>query len=103
MSARNGSLDELARRVRVARISAGLSRHELAAALGVSFNTIERSENGRRKISDDELARIGGICGVPETFMRHGWAACTQSERLDRLYGRVDELFREVRQGFGRD
>lgn len=95
--------DERARRARVARVSAGLTRHQLAGMLGVSFNTIERNETGRRRLSDDELIAIGRACGVPEAYVRHGWAACMQAERLERLYGRIDELFEEVRRGFGRD
>lgn len=93
---------ELGRRVRVARVWAGLTRDELAARLGVSFHTVERSETGRRRVALDELVRIGELCGVPETFMRHGWAACAQGERLDHLYRRIDELSDEVKRGLGR-
>lgn len=92
---------EHARRIRAARVWAGLSRDELAERLGVSFQTIERSETGRRNVDLDELERVGEACGVPEAFMRYGWAACAQGERLDRLHERLDELMREV-QKFGR-
>jgi transcriptional regulator with XRE-family HTH domain len=84
--------DEHARRARVARCWAGISRDELAQKMGVSFHTVERTETGRRAVTGDELALIGNLCGVPESFMRYGWASCAPRERLDELYGRVEEL-----------
>lgn len=88
---------EHARRVRVARIWAGLSREELADALGVSFVTIERTESGRRHVEPDELERIGELCGVPDRFMRYGWpGCCAPDDYLEQLYRRLDELGAEV-------
>jgi transcriptional regulator with XRE-family HTH domain len=70
------------RRVRIARISAGLSRGELAARLDVSFNTLERIESGRRPVTVDELAAIGKACQVPEAYMLEGWAAVERANRI---------------------
>jgi transcriptional regulator with XRE-family HTH domain len=84
--------DEHARRARVARCWAGFSRDELAHKMGVSFHTVERTETGRRAVTPDELARIGYLCGVPESFMRYGWASCAPSKRLDELYARLEQL-----------
>jgi transcriptional regulator with XRE-family HTH domain len=84
--------NDVGRRVRVARISAGLTRTELAKRLGVSFNTIERSETGRREISLDELVRIAEVCSVPEPFMRYGWAALSDERRFDQLTQAIERI-----------
>ena len=89
--------EQRARRARVARVWAGFTRSELAAALGVSFQTVERSETCRRRLEVDELVLIGDVCRVPEPFMRYGWpACCADSEYLEELFERLDELGREV-------
>jgi transcriptional regulator with XRE-family HTH domain len=66
---------DAARRIRIARAWAGLSRDELAARLGVSSATVERMETGQRPVTVDELVAVGAICKVPEAFMLEGWAA----------------------------
>lgn len=65
---------ELAARIRAARGYAGLKQPELAAALGVSVETMSRMENGRTTIPETTLRAVGEACGVPDTFMRAGFA-----------------------------
>ena len=59
-------MDELAVRIRRARVEAGLSREYLAGKIGVSLATIVRYETGRtRRISVELLDKIAGATGKP--------------------------------------
>jgi transcriptional regulator with XRE-family HTH domain len=59
--------------VRTARVYAELSRTELGRRIGVSANTVERIETGRRPASLDELVAVAEACQVPEWFIRQGF------------------------------
>ncbi|HEY7252166.1 MAG TPA: helix-turn-helix transcriptional regulator [Methylomirabilota bacterium] len=59
-------MDELATRIRKARVESGLSREHLAARLDVSYKTVVRYETGRsRNISAARLIRIAEATGKP--------------------------------------
>lgn len=68
-----GSHLPYARRYRAARAFAGLSRGELAAALGVHSETVKRRELGQAAPGPGEPELVARICGVPEPFMLGGW------------------------------
>lgn len=50
--------------IREARLAAGLSPTGLAAAVGVSVDTIERAERGAHKTQSATLARIARVLEV---------------------------------------
>ena len=52
-------------RLRQARRLAGLSRQQLALAMGVSAQTVRRYESGARRISPARLAAAVRLLGVP--------------------------------------
>jgi transcriptional regulator with XRE-family HTH domain len=54
----------LGRRVKVARINAGLTQYELGAAAGVSREYITRIENGRSTPSPRRITLIAQACKV---------------------------------------
>lgn len=61
--------DELATKIRQARVDAGLSREKLAGELGVSLATVVRYETGRTKrIGVRTLSLIAVATGKPVTF-----------------------------------
>ena len=52
-------------RVRAARMAAGLNQTELGAAAGISFQQIQKYENGRDRISASCLQVLAKALGVP--------------------------------------
>jgi transcriptional regulator with XRE-family HTH domain len=55
----------VAERLRVARERAGVSQTALAKAVGVTFQQIQKYENGRNRISAGRLQHIARILDVP--------------------------------------
>jgi transcriptional regulator with XRE-family HTH domain len=70
-------MSEYHARIRAARAYAGLTREELAAALGMSASTYSNIEHADHPSSREprpaELVAIAYECGVPVWFMRHGF------------------------------
>ena len=60
--------DHVGRRVRLARKAAGLSQTEVGAALGISFQQIQKYEKGANRISAARLLRLAALLNVPVTF-----------------------------------
>jgi transcriptional regulator with XRE-family HTH domain len=52
-------------KVRVFRIAHGLTQAELAQAIGVTFQQVQKYENGANRIGSARLARIADTLGVP--------------------------------------
>ena len=53
-------------RLKAERIAKGLTQAQLAKAIGISTNAYWRKENGKRKMSTDELADILQVLGYSE-------------------------------------
>jgi len=56
--------DVLARNIRIEREYLGLSQEDVAAVLNVPRPAISAIENGRRKVSSRELARLAALFGT---------------------------------------
>jgi transcriptional regulator with XRE-family HTH domain len=101
-----------ARRIRAARIVAGLTVEELAAKMhrrGLGTKTLGKIERVERDAAPHELEQIAEATNVPLWFLRHGFdgqaiedeAEPTARERLDALEGEVEALrtqHRELRE-----
>lgn len=59
-------------RVRVRRILAGISQVQLGAALGVTYQQVQKYEKGANRISASRLQQISGVLGVPVDFFFQG-------------------------------
>lgn len=71
---------EVGQRVRAARAGAGLSRKDLGRAIRSSTTLIGRVEaHGERAPTRKELEDIADACGVPDWFLKHGWAGWQES------------------------
>lgn len=55
-------------RLRVARQLAGLSQQQLGAALGVSFQAVQKYESGENRLSAGKLVRSAAFLGVGLDF-----------------------------------
>lgn len=62
-----------AKRIRAARLYAGMSRLELAKHLEIHERTQVNSELGNREVKRPELAAIADATGVPMWFLEGGW------------------------------
>ncbi len=52
--------------IRLAREKLGITRHELAESLGISYKAVEKIENGRMPLSVERKAEILKILGIDE-------------------------------------
>jgi transcriptional regulator with XRE-family HTH domain len=59
---------EIGRLVRAQRQQLGLSQSDLAERIGVTFQQVQKYENGSNRISIGRLTRIAEALGVPPTF-----------------------------------
>lgn len=64
----------LGERIRLARLTAGLSQGELGAAIGVSSQQIQKYENGANRISASRLMRLASAVNIDirQFFPSHG-------------------------------
>ena len=59
-------------RVRMRRLMLGISQQKLGDALGVSFQQVQKYENGANRIGASRLQRISDILEVPAAFFFEG-------------------------------
>lgn len=59
-------------RVRMRRITVGLSQEKLGEALGVTFQQIQKYEKGTNRISASRMQNIAQVLGVPVSFFFDG-------------------------------
>jgi transcriptional regulator with XRE-family HTH domain len=55
-------------RLRQARLLAGASQEEVGGAIGVSFQAVQKYENGENRLSAGRLAAAAKFLGVPMSF-----------------------------------
>ncbi len=55
-------------RVRMCRLMIKMSQQQLAAGLGVSFQQVQKYENGSNRIGASRLRRLAEILRVPVSF-----------------------------------
>ena len=55
---------EIGRRVRMQRLACGVTQQQLAGKLGVSFQQVQKYENGQNRISAGRLRQIAEILGA---------------------------------------
>jgi transcriptional regulator with XRE-family HTH domain len=72
-----------AARIRAARSFADLDQATFAQALGVSVATVKRYERGTRDVSLDICYQLADMCGVPRSFMDHGFDAVAAPATAD--------------------
>lgn len=91
---------EIGARVRAARMKAGISQGKLGDALGVSFQQVQKYENGTTRIAASTLHRIAAAVGTPiMSLIGEAGAAAhplegltnPQSLRVLQLYSRLDD------------
>ncbi len=89
------------RRVRARRTQLGLSQTELARRLGLSFQQIQKYENGGNRISAGTLGRIAAVLEAPVGFFFRGLAPDGPAPQAIGD-GRADRMQIEVARNFAR-
>jgi transcriptional regulator with XRE-family HTH domain len=80
MKKSTGSIDkEIGSRVRMRRISIGMSQEKLGDMLGLTFQQVQKYEKGMNRISVGRLVEIAKILGVDIHFFFNG-IKTTQSD-----------------------
>jgi transcriptional regulator with XRE-family HTH domain len=73
----NSISQEIGSRLRLRRLQNGLSQAQLGAAVGVSFQQIQKYENGTNRISMNRLLQMASILEVPLNWFIEGLPAET--------------------------
>lgn len=60
------------KRVRLARLEAGLSQDELGRGIGVSFQAVQKYEQGENRVSASRLFRTAQLVEQPVSFFFEG-------------------------------
>jgi len=60
------------KQLRGLRVSKGLSQTDLGKALGLSFQQVQKYENGSNRVSASKLYDISQFLGVPLSYFFHG-------------------------------
>ncbi len=63
---------EIGKRLKQARVAAGLTQTELGVPLGISFQQIQKYEKGRNRIGGGRLYKISRTLGVKITYFFDG-------------------------------
>jgi transcriptional regulator with XRE-family HTH domain len=93
---------EVGRRIRIQRISRGISQTELGEKIGVTFQQVQKYEKGVNRVGAGRLTRIAKVLGVSvgTLFGATGSAAegaATEAGRLDLEYLVVPGALRLLR------
>ena len=59
-------------RIRMCRLMLGMSQEKLAGGLGVTFQQVQKYENGRNRVGAGRLQQISDILQVPLPFFFEG-------------------------------
>lgn len=60
------------KRIRSCRVSLGISQQRLGEDLGISFQQVQKYENGSNRVSASRLYQISEIFGVPMAYFFDG-------------------------------
>jgi transcriptional regulator with XRE-family HTH domain len=60
------------RNIRIHRLNRGLSQTELGRHIGVTFQQVQKYENGANRVGSGRLFKIAGLLGVPVSVFFEG-------------------------------
>ena len=82
---------EIGQRIRAHRVYLNLSQEKLAARTGVTFQQIQKYENGTNRVSASRLVSIAHALGVPVEYFYGRTAAPAMKIMADRYVLMLDE------------
>src|ERR1043165_9958176 len=66
---------EIGRKIRALRLERGLSQSDLAKAIGLTFQQVQKYEKGTNRVSAGRLQQIADFLDVPITYFYGGLGA----------------------------
>ncbi|MCX5495764.1 helix-turn-helix transcriptional regulator [Kaistia dalseonensis] len=91
---------EVGRRVRLQRMSIGMSQEKLGDELGITFQQIQKYEKGTNRISASRLVRMATVLGVPAAaLLPTDDVPATAPPQMSQQAFRVGMHFEEIRDG----
>jgi transcriptional regulator with XRE-family HTH domain len=69
--------------IRICRLQQGLSQTELAQRIGVTFQQVQKYENGANRVSASRMTQVADALRVPLLALFEGSASAGGSEPLD--------------------
>ncbi len=90
---------EIGKRVRTLRLQRGMSQTELGDLLEITFQQVQKYENGSNRVSAGRLQRIAEILDVPITFFysAYGENQPEQAQKIDFDFLQSGDSIRLVR------
>ena len=76
---------EIGKRVRTLRLQRDMSQTELGNSLQVTFQQVQKYENGANRISAGRLQRIAEVLEVPVTFFYNGFAEDSEHDGTPKI------------------
>ncbi|WP_024860089.1 helix-turn-helix domain-containing protein [Ruminococcus flavefaciens] len=84
-------MKNLNERLREVRKKLHLSQENVSKAIGINRTAIVEIENGRRKVSVDELAKFSELFRIPVDELMNGRANELPAQMFARSFGELDE------------
>jgi transcriptional regulator with XRE-family HTH domain len=103
MNTKHEKYDEIRKLIKEMRRSSGVSQMKLAEKLAVSYQQIQKYENGRSSLSVGRLRAIAGVFGVPlDAFFKGMYEGDSSDENildphLSEDEARLVRLFRRLK------
>lgn len=82
---------KLYERVKECRTNLNLTQEYVAAYLGTSRATVTQIENGKRKLTADDIAKLSLLFGVSADFLLYGDEICQPATIFARSFERLNE------------
>src|SRR5574341_1903042 len=76
--------NEIGSLIKKRRSELGISQEELAAALGVTYQQVQRYEGGQNKLNVENIQQVAGALSVPVSYFFGTRAPLVVAERAER-------------------
>jgi transcriptional regulator with XRE-family HTH domain len=81
-------------RVRLKRLEIGMSQAKLGESIGLTFQQVQKYENGSNRIGSSRMMQIANALGVSPSFFFEGGAGGTRTKGKDTSVEHVSEFVR---------
>lgn len=71
------------KRIRACRLMQGMSQTGLASSLGITFQQVQKYENGKNRLGSSRLQQASNALGVPVSYFFDGAPGSTKVQKQD--------------------